>query len=151
MLLCHQSLKGIGWKKKQRPSKLEINDELDKYIYILNGTKWDNFIVSTSDRRFLEGCSFFREIFLSGCSSALRSFFSALHSFSLLYDPCVLFPPSFFFLLCSCCCGLFLPLWCSLLKKSAASLTLLSAANQQCSGEWEQCTKDIMESPPYCL
>jgi hypothetical protein len=40
MLLHHLSPKGIGWKESQRPPKLEITGVIDKYIYILNGTKW---------------------------------------------------------------------------------------------------------------
>jgi hypothetical protein len=43
-LLHHLSSKGIGWKESQRPPKLEITGIIDKYIYILNGRKRENFI-----------------------------------------------------------------------------------------------------------
>ena len=69
MLPHHLSPKGIGWKESQRPPELEITGVIDKYIYILNGTKWDNFYLckakgkcrkefdeGTEDRVLARGC-----------------------------------------------------------------------------------------------
>jgi hypothetical protein len=36
----HLNPKGIGWNEVRDPPELEITGIIDRYIYMLNGTKW---------------------------------------------------------------------------------------------------------------